>query len=82
MRNAVNANVEHILDWSHISARIRHVKTTFKTLLEQFKRDEASEVAALVERLRWRIWHGQTRCSFEELGVLFRCAMQARDCPR
>lgn len=80
VRNAINGNVEHILDWWHISARIRHVETTFQTLLSQLENSETSDVEALVERLRWRIWHGQTHRALEALGSLFRFAMQARDC--
>ncbi|MDR7127399.1 hypothetical protein J2X53_004248 [Pseudorhodobacter sp. 4114] len=80
VRNAVNGNVEHVLDWWHISARIRHVETTFQTLLSQFENDETSDVEALVERLRWRIWHGQTQCALAELGMLFQFAMEVRDC--
>lgn len=80
VRNASNGNVEHILGWWHISARIRHVETTFQTLLPQLEKDETSDVEALLERLRWRIWHGQAHRALEERGILFRFAMQARDC--
>jgi hypothetical protein len=80
VRNATNGNVEHILDWWHIFARIRHVETTFQTLLSQLENSETADVEALVERLRWRIWHGQTHRALETLGILFRFAMQARDC--
>lgn len=80
VRNATNGNVKHILDWWHISARIRHVETTFYTLLSRIENSGTSDVEALVERLRWRIWHGQTQRALEELGILFRYAMQAREC--
>lgn len=80
VRNATNENIEHILDWWHMSVRIRHVETTFQTLLSQLENKETSDVEALVERLRWRILRGQTHRALEALGVLFRFAMQARDC--
>lgn len=80
VRNAINGNVEHILDWWHISARIRHVETTFQTLLSQLDNSETCDVEALVERLRWRIWHGQTHRALEALRILFRFAIKARDC--
>ncbi len=80
VRNATNGNVEHILDWWHISARIRQLETTLQSLLSQLENSETSDVEALVERLRWRIWHGQTHRALEALGILFRFVMQARDC--
>lgn len=80
VRNATNGNVKHILDWWHISARIRHVETTFYTLLSRIENSGTSDVEVLVERLRWRIWNGQTQRALEELGILFRYAMQAREC--
>lgn len=54
--------------------------TTFQTLLSQLKENETSDVEALVGRRRWRIWHGQTHRALEELGILFRFAMQAQEC--
>lgn len=80
VRNATNAEVHHVLDWWHVSARIRHVETTFQSLLSQLESDETPGIEVLVERLRWRIWHGQTSRALDALGTLFRFAMRAREC--
>jgi hypothetical protein len=79
VKNATSADVHHALDWWHISVRIRHVETTFQTLLSQIEPDGAAEIAALVERLRWRIWHGQIDRALDALDDLFRFAMRARE---
>lgn len=79
VRNATGADVHHILDWWHISARIRHVETTFQTLVSHIETESSAQIAALVETLRWRIWHGQIDRAFDTLGVLFRFAMRVRE---
>ena len=79
VRNATGADVRHILDWWHISARIRHVETTFQTLVSHIETESSAEIAALVETLRWHIWHGQTDRARDTLGVLFRFAMRVRE---
>jgi len=79
VRNATGSDVRHILDWWHISARIRHVETTFQTLVSHIETESSAEIAALVETLRWRIWHGQTDRARDTLDVLFRFAMRVRE---
>lgn len=79
VRNATSADVHHILDWWHISARIRHVETTFQTLVSHIETESSAEIAALVETLRWRIWHGQTDRALDALDILFRFAMRLRE---
>ncbi len=78
VRNAIDADVNHILDWWHISIRIRHVETTCQTLLFCLESSEADEVLPLVQNLRWRVWHGQTGRALEALKALFRVGMQIR----
>lgn len=79
VRNATGANVNHVLDWWHISIRIRHVETTCQTLLSDLETPEAQEIDALATSLRWRIWHGQTDRALDAVDTLFRFAMRARD---
>ncbi|MDA9865213.1 ISKra4 family transposase, partial [bacterium] len=79
VRNATGADVRHILDWWHISVRIRHVETTFQTLMSHIETESGAETTALVETLRWRIWHGQTNRALDTLDVLFRFAMRVRE---
>lgn len=59
VRGANGADVRHILDWWHISMRIRHVETTFQTLFSLMVDPVGLEVETLVQNLRWHIWHGQ-----------------------
>jgi len=75
VRNAIGADVNHILDWWHISIRIRHVETTFQTLLSCLESSEADEIRPFVQNLRWRVWHGQTGRALEALEALFRVGM-------
>lgn len=79
VRNATDAEDHHILDWWHVSASIRHVEMTFQSLLSQLEDDGATHIEALVERLRWRIWHGQTNRALDALDTLFRFAMRVRE---
>ena len=79
VRNATGTDVRHILDWWHISVRIRHVETTFQTLVSQIETESSAEIAALVEKLRWRIWYGQTDRALDTLDVLFRFAIRVRE---
>jgi hypothetical protein len=78
VRTAIDADVNHILDWWHISIRIRHVETTCQTLLSCLESSEADEVLPFVQNLRWRVWHGQTGRALEALEALFRIGMHIR----
>ena len=79
VRNATGADVDHVLDWWHLSIRIRHVETTCQTLLSDLDTPVAYEIDALVKNLRWRIWHGQTERALEALKTLFRFGMRVRE---
>ncbi|WP_299870065.1 ISKra4 family transposase [uncultured Roseobacter sp.] len=78
VRDATGADVRHILDWWHISIRIRHVETTFQTLFSLLDDPVRLEVEKLVQKLRWRIWHGQTARALDAIEVLFRFGMRVR----
>ena len=78
IKDATGADVCHILDWWHISARIRHVEVTFKTLLSQLDSSEIDRIEQLVSGLRWRIWHGQKDRVLDALKILFDYAVGVR----
>lgn len=78
VRDATGESVSHILDWWHISIRIRHVEATFQTLISLLVDTEVSEIERLVQNLRWRIWHGQTARALDALETLFRFGMHVR----
>ncbi len=79
VRNATGADVDHVLDWWHISIRIRHVETTCQTLLSDLDTSEAYEIDALVKNLRWWIWRGQTERALEALETLLGFGMRVRE---
>lgn len=61
IRWAVDSNVTHILDWWHISMRIKHVENAVRGLHELVaRRKGADQLPWLAERLRWLVWHGKT----------------------
>ena len=62
IRNAVGGDVKHILDWWHISMRVRHVEVAVQGLVQT---DGFSGQRVLFDQpvtsLRWWLWHGRTR---------------------
>ena len=78
VRDATGMDVRHILDWWHISTRIRHVETTFQTLFSLLEYPVGLEVETQVKNLRWRIWHGQTARALDAVEALFKFGMHVR----
>ncbi|MFN3210009.1 MAG: ISKra4 family transposase [Roseovarius sp.] len=61
VRSATGRPVTHILDWWHISMRIKHIENAAAGLQERCAgRKGADKLPWLAKRLRWLIWHGQT----------------------
>ena len=52
VRDATGAVINHILDWWHISVRIRHLETTFQTLFSVLEGADGLAVKKLVQDLR------------------------------
>jgi hypothetical protein len=63
VRSATKAPVEPILDWFHLSMRVRHVEQTLVGLaaLEPVQRAPLEHARADVERLRHLLWNGNHR---------------------
>lgn len=60
----------HVLDWFHLSMRIQHVDQAVKSWPDATA-DDRRTGAALVEainRIRWRLWHGQVGRSLDLIG--------------
>jgi hypothetical protein len=81
IRNAIDGDgqVKHILDWWHISMRVRHVETAVQGLV-QTQGFTGSPV--LFQRpansLRWWLWHGRARVAETYLkGLMHDCARLA-----
>ena len=60
VRSATGQSVTHILDWWHISMRIKHVENAAVGVKELCAgRKGAVKLPWLAERLRWLVWHGK-----------------------
>lgn len=68
VRVAVGGPVRHILDWWHISMRIKHVENAVKGLVQD-KNFPGIQVLfeRPAERLRWYLWHGKVRAATTDL---------------
>jgi len=71
VRRAVRGPVTHILDWWHISMRVKHIENAVRGVLQS---KEFSGVPLLFERpadtLRWYLWHGKVMTAATILKVL------------
>lgn len=71
VRRAVKGPVIHILDWWHISMRVKHIENAVAGLLQI---QEFSGLPQLFERpaetLRWNLWHGKVMTAATHLKVL------------
>src|SRR3984957_8630388 len=60
----------HVLDWFHLSMRIQHVAQAAKswpnTSAEEC--EAGTRLSDTVERIRWRLWHGQVGRGLELIG--------------
>lgn len=68
VRYAVGGSVRHILDWWHISMRVKHVENAVRGLLQA---KNFPGIPVLFERpakrLRWYLWHGKVRVATTDL---------------
>ncbi len=71
VRRAVKGPVTHILDWWHISMRVKHIENAVKGLLQT---KDFSGLPQLFRRpsetLRWHLWHGKVMTAATNLKVL------------
>jgi hypothetical protein len=60
----------HVLDWFHLAMRIRHAAQTAKgwPAATPADREEGARLADAVERIRWRLWHGQVPRALDLIG--------------
>lgn len=68
VRYAVGGPVHHILDWWHISMRVKHVENAVKGLLQAKNFPDIPVLFGRpAERLRWYLWHGKVRTTTTDL---------------
>ena len=60
----------HVLDWFHLSMRIQHVAQVVKSWPDAAAQDceAGTRLSETIERIRWRLWHGQVRRGLELIG--------------
>jgi hypothetical protein len=60
----------HVLDWFHLSMRIQHAAQAAKSWPDASAQDRqaGTTLAETIERIRWRLWHGQVGRALELIG--------------
>jgi hypothetical protein len=60
----------HVLDWFHLSMRIQHVAQAAKGGPDASAADRkaGTRLSETIERIRWRLWHGQVRHGLDLIG--------------
>ena len=60
----------HVLDWFHLSMRIQHVAQAAKSWPDTSAADRkaGTRLSEMIERIRWRLWHGQVRRGLDLIG--------------
>ena len=53
----------HVLDWFHLAMRFKHVAQAAKSWPDATDTDcqAGARLTETIERIRWRLWHGQVR---------------------
>ena len=76
VRSATKAPVQPILDWFHLSMRVRHVEQAFTGLraLEPAQQGPLDRIQADVDRLRHLLWNGRHEDASEALGRIVSAA--------
>ena len=60
----------HVLDWFHLAMRIHHAAQAAKGWRADTpgERGDGARLADAVERIRWRLWHGQVERALDLIG--------------
>ena len=83
VRHAVEQPVTHILDWWHISMRIKHIQNaTIGLTNATWGRNEADTLPDLAERIRWLTWHGKLSQSLAAVQKLKHASDRLEDASR
>jgi hypothetical protein len=61
---------KHVLDWFHLSIRIQHADQAAKSWPATSTGDRQAGTALVetIDRIRWRLWHGQVRRGLNLIG--------------
>jgi hypothetical protein len=60
----------HVLDWFHLSMRIQHVDQAVNSWpdVSADDRQTGADLAEVIDRIRWRLWHGQVARALDLIG--------------
>ena len=60
---------QHVLDWFHLSMRIQHVAQAAMSRPDASAEDRkaGASLAKTIERIKWRLWHGQVRRGLDRI---------------
>ena len=60
----------HVLDWFHLAMRVQHAAQAAKSWPDATESDRqaGARLAETIERIRWRLWHGQVRRALDLIG--------------
>ena len=60
---------QHVLDWFHLSMRIQHVAQAAMSRPDASAEDRkaGASLAGTIERIKWRLWHGQVRRGLDRI---------------
>jgi hypothetical protein len=50
-----------VLDWFHLAMRIQHVAQAVTSWPDTTDRQAGARLTETIERIRWRLWHGQVK---------------------
>jgi len=67
---ASSGPTQHVLDWFHLAMRVQHVAQAAKSWPDATETDcqVGAHLAETIERIRWRLWHGQIRRALDLIG--------------
>jgi hypothetical protein len=83
VRQATRQPVTHILDWWHISMRIKHIENATTGLAQAaWGRKGAGTLPDLAERIRWLVWHGQLSRALAAIQTLTHMSRRLEDLSR
>jgi hypothetical protein len=60
----------HVLDWFHLSMRVQHVAQAARSWPDASTgdREAGARLTETIERIRWRLWHGQIQRRLDLMG--------------
>jgi hypothetical protein len=71
----------HVLDWFHLAMRVQHVAQAAKSWSDATESDRraGAGLAKTIERIRWRLWHGQVKRALDLIGETVITVVAAAD---